>query len=33
MLGLRLSVSLSQGVYNKIATLEIEFDEELMDLL
>ena len=26
MLGLKLSISLSQGFYRKIATLEIEFD-------
>ena len=30
MLGLRLSVSLSQEFYKKIATLEIEVDEDLM---
>ena len=32
MLGLRLSISSSQVFYKKIATSEIEFDEDLMDL-
>ena len=32
MLGLRLSISSYQRVYNNIATSKIEFDEELMDL-
>ena len=32
MLGLKLSISSSQGVYKKITTLEIKFDEDLMDL-
>ena len=31
--GLILSISLSQGVSKKIDTLEIGFDEDLMDLL
>ena len=30
MLGLRLSISLSQGFYKKIATSEIKFDGDLM---
>ena len=32
MLGLRLSISSSQVFYKKIVTLEIDFDEDLMDL-
>ena len=30
MLGLRLSISLSQGFYKKIGTSKIEVDEDLM---
>ena len=30
MLGLRLSISLSQGFYKKINTSEPKFDEDLM---
>ena len=30
MLGLKLSISSSQGFYNKIATLEIDLDDDLL---